>query len=51
MSINATLLGTIVLVLVPVFALVSYFLGLVPVLGLIFIAVLALKSDLPKEAV
>ena len=27
MSINATLLGTIVLVLVPVFALVSYFLG------------------------
>lgn len=38
MSIDATLLGTIVLVLVAIF-------------GLIFIAVLALKSDLPKEAV
>jgi len=67
MSINATLLGIIVLFLIPIFALVSYFLGkrktttpiivaviggflgLVPVLGLVFIAVLALKSDLPKE--
>ncbi|MGS0535384.1 hypothetical protein [Pseudoalteromonas sp. SaAl2] len=69
MSFNATLLGLIVLVLIPIFGLVSYFLGkrktttpiivgiiggflgLVPILGLIFIAVLALKSDLSKEAV
>jgi predicted PurR-regulated permease PerM len=32
-------------------AVIGGLLGLIPVLGLIFIAVLALKSDIPKEAV
>ena len=64
MNINATLIGQIIVILIPVFAAISYYLGkrktstpivvaviggllaLIPLFGLIFIAVLALKQDI-----
>ena len=68
MNISATFLGYFVLVLFPLFAAISYFLGkrktstpivvvviggllaLIPLFGLIFIAVLALKQDIETTA-
>ena len=68
MNINATLIGQIIVILIPVFAAISYYLGkrktstpivvaaiggflaLIPLFGLIFIAVLALKQDIETTA-
>lgn len=68
MNVNLTLMGQIIFILIPVFAVISYFLGkrktstpirmaiiggllaLVPLFGLIFIAVLALKQDIETTA-
>lgn len=68
MNINATLIGQIIFILIPVFAAISYYLGkrktstpilvaiiggllaLIPLFGLIFIAVLALKQDIKATA-
>tara|TARA_B100000315_G_scaffold200452_1_gene192649 strand:- start:9 stop:215 length:207 start_codon:yes stop_codon:yes gene_type:complete len=68
MNINATLIGQIIVILIPVFVAISYFLGkrktstpimvaviggllaLIPLFGLIFIAVLALKQDIETTA-
>ncbi|KZY42104.1 hypothetical protein A3733_04305 [Pseudoalteromonas shioyasakiensis] len=68
MNINATLIGQIIVILIPVFAAISYYLGkrktstpivvaviggllaLIPLFGLIFIAVLALKQDIEITA-
>ena len=68
MNISATFLGYFVLVMVPLFAAISYYLGkrktstpivvaviggflaLIPLFGLIFIAVLALKQDIEPTA-
>ncbi|WP_217876458.1 hypothetical protein [Pseudoalteromonas shioyasakiensis] len=68
MNINATLIGQIIVILIPVFAAISYYLGkrktstpivvaiiggllaLIPLFGLIFIAVLALKKDTETTA-
>ena len=68
MNISATFLGYFVLVLFPLFAAISYYLGkrktstpivvaviggllgLIPLFGLIFIAVLALKKDIETTA-
>ena len=68
MNINATLIGQIIVILIPVFAAISYYLGkrktstpivvaviggllaLIPLFGLIFIAVLALKKDIETTA-
>ena len=68
MNVNLTLMGQIIFILIPVFAVISYFLGkrktstpikmaiiggllaLVPLLGLIFIAVLAFKQDIETTA-
>ncbi|URQ85107.1 hypothetical protein J8Z28_10885 [Pseudoalteromonas sp. SCSIO 43088] len=68
MNISATLIGQIIVILIPVFAAISYYLGkrktstpivvaaigdflaLIPLFGLIFIAVLALKQDIETTA-
>ena len=68
MNVNLTLMGQIIFILIPVFAVISYFLGkrktstpirvaiiggllaLVPLFGLIFIAVLAFKQDIEPPA-
>ena len=68
MNISATLIGQIIVILIPVFAAISYYLGkrktstpivvaviggllgLIPLFGLIFIAVLALKKDIETTA-
>ncbi len=68
MNINATLIGQIIVILIPVFAAISYYFGkrktstpivvaviggllaLIPLFGLIFIAVLALKQDIETTA-
>lgn len=68
MNVNLTLMGQIIFILIPVFAVISYFLGkrktstpikmaiiggllaLIPLFGLIFIAVLALKQDIETTA-
>ena len=68
MNISSTLIGQIIVILIPVFAAISYYLGkrktstpivvaviggllgLIPLFGLIFIAVLALKQDIETTA-
>ncbi len=68
MNINATLIGQIIVILIPLFTAISYYLGkrktstpivvaiiggllgLIPLFGLIFIAVLALKQDIETTA-